>query len=208
MTTTQFPLDGLSGVQQQHVRHALACLECARDPLDPRHYPALSDPALRAVLDKCLDLTGRALIAHPDGTYLTGFADDICARLAHEGLGVLPPTERAVLALVLLLSVAMPRAAGVNTGTRWTDGEPVSKADLHKCRIPDGRVDAALTRLGHLGLVAYAGRRQRRGGPQLDRLTPAQSNQLWEDLVLIAAPDSMESAVIRRNRARALGDSA
>lgn len=210
MTSSLTPvsLAALPAGQQQQVCHALACLEIAGEPLEARHYPALLDPALRRTVELCLDLAGRALIARSDGTYMSGFADDICARLAADGIGVLRPTERAVLTLVLLLSVAVPRAAGTNTGTRWTDGEPVRKTDLHKCRIPDTRVDAAVTRLRYRGLIAYGERKHIVGGPQLDRLTPAQSERLWEDLILIAAPHSMDAAVIRRRRERNLGASA
>lgn len=202
---SQVSLAALPAGAQQQVRHAIACLETTSEPLEARHYPALLDPALRRTVELCLDLAGRALIARPDGTYLSGFADDICSQLAADGIGVLPPVERAVLALVLLLSVAVPRASGVNSGTGWTDGEPVRKANLHKCRIPDTRVDTAVTRLRYLGLIAYGEKKHIVGGPQLDRLTPVQSQRLWEDLILIAAPHSMDAAVIRRRRERNFG---
>jgi hypothetical protein len=42
-------------------------------------------------------------------------------------------------------------------------------------------------------------------GPQFQRLTDARNELLWSNLVLLAAPDSLLAAAIRRRAATATG---
>ena len=114
---------------------------------------------------------------------------------------MLPPADRAVLILILLHCVAIPRAAGRIRGDGWLDAEPVTKTELHKSQIADYKIDNAVSRLRDAGLIRYGPQRSILPGPQLARLTPAASARLWEELVLVASPHGAMADVIRRRRA-------
>lgn len=202
--TTAYPTPTLAEEppgRQADILLAIAAVESSRGPVLARHLKGLIDPSLRRVVEACLNEAGRTLVPSQDGlAFASGFRDDITEALVARGHGVLSADDRAVLALVLLLSVAVPRARGSNKGTGWTDGDVITVDELKRSQIPDYRVKESLSRLRNLGLVAYGGNHQIRPGPQLDRLTPAASGRLWEDLILIAAPDSVEALHIQTRR--------
>jgi hypothetical protein len=170
---------------------AAALLEQAAEPVPTARLPA--DPAVWAAVEEILDHFGRVAIpvgdpAHPQG-WTTGYADDIIDRLAAEGTGVLHPTDRAVLALVLLFGVAIPATRGQRPEP-WSAATPIPRSQLLDCRgVPNTAIRDGIRRLHLLGVI-----RDQRGhgitpGPALDRLTHAQRARLEEDLLLVTAPN-------------------
>lgn len=192
-------LDELPAPRQADVLAALAAVETAGAAVPKSEFRALADPALRASLSRCLGEAGRVLLS-VSGGYLSGYDNTVAACLATQGIGVLPEEDRAVLILILLHCVAIPRAAGRIAGNGWLDAEPVTKTKLHKSQIADYKIDNAVGRLRDAGLIRYGPQRSILPGPQLARLTPAASARLWEELVLVAAPHGAMADVIRRRR--------
>lgn len=192
-------LADLSPTRQGEVQAALAAVETADAPVPAAAFRALQDPTMRSALEGCLSEAGRVLLCLPGG-YLSGYDDGVAERLARDGLGVLPPDDRAVLALVLLLCVAVPRSAGQVSGTSWLDAKPTSYLELDRSQIPNTRVRESVRRLRHCGLLRFGARKQILPGPQFARFTEATSDRLWEDLILLAAPSGVLADVIRRRR--------
>lgn len=188
--------------QETDVRAALAALETARDPVPPEAFRALADPSLRAEVASRLRSSGRALLT-ADGAYISGYDDSIADRLAAEGLGVLEPTDRAVLTLVLLLTVAVPRAKGRISGTDWTQAEATSVEELALNRhLSKQAIRASVRRLRAAGILRPGQRAPLAPGPQFLRLTQQRGARLWEELVLLCKPGGMMADVIRRRRRR------
>jgi hypothetical protein len=147
-----------------------------------------------------LTTAGRVLVETGTG-YTSGYDDGIADRLAEEGIGVLPPDDRAVLTIVLLFSVAIPRAEGkLAPEAPWTLGHPVRRERLHGTQVPKGVVKAALQRLQDAGITRNVGDSVRLG-PQFDRLTQAMSTTIFEELLLLADPRGPLADAIRRRRA-------
>ncbi|MDI5973510.1 hypothetical protein POF50_029920 [Streptomyces sp. SL13] len=169
-------------------------------------FPSIGRGAAVQGVEEVLAASGRMLLGVGEG-FLSGYDDTVRARLADEGVGVLPREDRTVLTLtlVLLFSVAVPRAGGsVLPPALWTQGEPVSRERLKESAVPDGVVDAALNRLAAADLVRTTGS----GivlGSQLLRLTPAAQADLFEELVLLAEPKGVMAESIWRRRAHAAG---
>jgi hypothetical protein len=196
-------IEQLGETEQALVRAAVAAVENAEEPVREHEHRALREPELRDCVRRCLDEMGRVLLRTGLG-YTSGYADDVRAAFAELGTGILGFAERAVLILVLLHSVAIPRAKGRITGSGWAQGDPVDREQIFDSKVRDTDVRAALTSLISRGLVRTSGRnRQLLPGPQLARLTPAASAQLWEELVLLAEPDGVLADVIRRRRSTA-----
>ena len=189
----------LAPTRQADVLAALAAVETADAPVKGAHFRALLDPALRTVLAGCVAETGRVLLKVGDG-WLSGYDDQVGELFATQGLGVLPEDDRAVLTLVLIHCVAIPRANGHLTGNSWLDAEPMPRTELSKSQIPENRIRASLQRLRDAGILGYGERRSIRPGPQFLRLTPSVSEALWQNLILLAQPDGVLADVIRRHR--------
>jgi hypothetical protein len=192
-------LTALPSARQADVLSVVCALETATGPLPATAYRALAEADLREVATGLLAAAGRILISV--GTrYTSGYDDQISDRLAAEGVGVLLPGDRAVLTLVLLFSVAIPRAEGkVAPEASWTGGRPVSRERLRGTKVPNPVIKAAIQRLLDAGIIREVGP----GlvpGPQFDRLTPAMSAALFEELVLLAEPEGILSDAIRRRR--------
>jgi hypothetical protein len=192
-------LTALPPARQADVLSVVCALETATGPLPATAYRALAEADLREVVIGLLAAAGRVLI--PVGTrYTSGYDDQISDRLAAEGVGVLLPGDRAVLTLVLLFSVAIPRAEGkVAPEASWTGGRPVSRERLRGTKVPNPVIKAAIQRLLDAGIIREVGP----GlvpGPQFDRLTPAMSAALFEELVLLAEPEGLLADAIRRRR--------
>ncbi|MEV4905676.1 hypothetical protein AB0N46_13605 [Streptomyces albidoflavus] len=187
--------------RQADVRAAVCAVETARWPVPASSLRALAEVPLRRVVEEMLAATGRVLLAVGDG-FVSGYDDAIRTRLAGEGVGVLGREDRAVLTLVFLFSVAIPRARGGILGqTLWTEGVPVSRDRLKDSAVADGAVDDALARLATADLVRFKGA----GvvlGPQVLRLTEASQAALLEQLVLLAEPGGALAESILRLRAR------
>lgn len=192
--------DQLSAGDQAAVTAAVAAVELADAPVPSDAFRALADPTLRRAAAEVLADAGRQLLS-VDGGWLSGYDDAVADRLVEEGVGVLAPTDRAVLALVLLHTVAIPRAHGRLEGARWTDAEPVDVDELAKSRaLSKQAIRASVRRLRSLGVLRQGHRPPLAPGPQLDRLSPERSRRLWEDLMLLCQPDGMMAAAIRRRR--------
>ncbi|MFD7966710.1 hypothetical protein ACFV5J_38600 [Streptomyces zaomyceticus] len=193
-------LDALPHNRRADVRAAVCAVETTMLPVRPAHYRALAETPLRVVVEQVLAASGRTLLAVAGG-YLSGYDDDIRQRLAHEGIGILPRDDRAVLTLVLLHSVAIPRASGTAVPDQpWTRGTPVPVHELKGCQVPDGVITSALQRLVDADLVRHT----KTGyvlGHQFLRLTKSAGSQLFEELILLADPAGPLAESIRRRRA-------
>ena len=149
--------------------------------------------------------------------WTSGYRDDITARLT-AGENSLPVTDRAVLTLVLVHSVAIPRTEGTLTGDSWVDGTPAPVDELQRrTQLPRGELRQSLSRLRAAGLVRVVPARPRPAsagllgsglpgtaylpGPQFHRLTETARRRLQEELILAAGPDTPLAAAIRRRRA-------
>ena len=197
-------LSTLSEALRVEVLAAAAAVDVADEPVPAQAFRALADPALRAAVDEALSAAGRCLVAHETG-WLSGYHDDIADRLVAEGLGVLEPKDRAVLALVLLHTVAIPRARGRIESEDWTVSVPTTVEELERSRSLSGTdIRRALRRLRTLGVMRYGHRSAIAPGPQFLRLTQERNARLWEELVLLCRPEGMLAQVIRRRRAERL----
>jgi hypothetical protein len=195
-------LDRLPERDREAAISAAALLEQAAEPVPAARLPV--DPAVWAAVQEILDRFGRVAIPvgdpeHPQG-WMTGYADDIAERLAAEGIGVLDPADRAVLALVLLFCVAIPTTRGQRPEP-WSAARPIARSQLLDCRgVSNTVIKDAIRQLHLLGVI-----RDQRGhgitpGPALDRLTRAQRARLEEDLLLVTAPDDPLVLRIRQRR--------
>ncbi|MEU4626892.1 hypothetical protein AB0G04_43830 [Actinoplanes sp. NPDC023801] len=201
-------LASLTDRQRENVEAAYALLEHSREPVHRQELPALHDPTSRERLEQLLRRTGRTLVAVDDVRFTSGYDDTVTAELTADGWQPLTPTERAVLVLVLVYSVAIPRSEEQLSADTWTSGFLTTETDLLKDgKVPAGAGKAALSRLVNCGLLAR--RRDRAGGeggyvpgPQLLRLTPAARSRLQDQLILAAAPNHPLAAAIRERRNR------
>ncbi|WP_235995539.1 hypothetical protein [Nonomuraea montanisoli] len=118
------------------------------------------------------------------------------------GLG---EAERAVLTLVLVHSVAIPRAEGVLPEDTWLSPHPTPVEELRRhTQVPIGELEAALRVLRHAGLLAQVKAGEEAGGyvpgPQFHRLTPAARRRLQEELILAAGPHTPLATAVRARR--------
>jgi hypothetical protein len=196
---TESPLDGLPAQRHAEVMAAVAAVESAERPVPHYAFRALAEAPLRLVVERVLAEAGRVLLATEAG-YLSGYDDAVVDRFAEEGIGVLPPDDRAALTLVILFAVAIPRAERPVAGdAAWTLADPVSRERLKDSRLKDGVIDAAIRRLRDARIVTV-GPRGIAPGPQFNRLTPAASARIFEELVLLAEPTGSLAEQIRRRR--------
>lgn len=197
-------LDTLGEAARVEVLAAAAAVDAADAPIPAQAFRALTDPALRATVDGVLSMAGRCLVQHDSG-WLSGYRDDIADRLVEEGLGVLDPKDRAVLALVLLHTVAIPRARGRIESENWLLSEPTTVEELERNRhLTSTDIRRSLRRLRTLGVLRQGHRAAIAPGPQFLRLTCERNARLWEELVLLCRPEGMLAQVIRRRRAQRL----
>lgn len=194
-------LKTLSEGARAEVLAATAAVEVADAPVPSEAFGALADPALRAAVEEALSAAGRCLVRHDSG-WVSGYRDDIADRLVERGLGALKPIDRAVLVLVLLHTVAIPRARGRIDFEDWTVSEPTSVEELERNRnLNAADIRRSLRRLRTLGVLRYGHRSAIAPGPQFLRLTQERNMRLWEELVLLCRPDGMLANVLRRRRA-------
>jgi len=205
-------LEPLGDTQRDALVAAWAALEYGSEPASEAALPALRDAALRHLLDQMLRRSGRTLI-HA-GTYLwtSGYRDDIAAELAANGWGILPPLEGAALTLVLIYSVAIPRAEGRLAEDNWLSPHPTTPTRLRKLSQVHGqrRLSDALQWLRAAGLVrAVRGADPEMAGasyvpgPAMHRLTPAARQRLLENLILAVGPDTALAMAITVRRSLA-----
>jgi hypothetical protein len=198
---TATPLHDLPAARQADVLAALAAVETADAPVPSTAFQTLADGALRAALEDLLTQAGRVLL-EIGGGFLSGYDDCIAERLAEEGVGVLPPDDRAVLALVVLHTIAILRARGtIPPGADWSVAEPVERSRLRDSRLAERTIDGALRRLRDAGILRPGQRPPIAPGPQFARLTPTASGSLFEELILLCEPDGALAEAISRRRA-------
>jgi hypothetical protein len=186
------------------VLDAIAALEVAEGVVPAAAFPALQDPALRSAVTQRLGACGRVMISAGPG-WVSGYDDEVADTLADLDVGVLSPTDRAVLALVLLRTVAIPRARGELSGNAWVtpDGaRPTTVAELnHNRHLTKKQITESLRNLRTLGLLRPGHRSGIVPGPALYRLSRQRAAWLWEDLLMLAAPDSSYARVLHARRA-------
>ncbi|GAB2500672.1 hypothetical protein [Nocardiopsis aegyptia] len=193
-------LEDLAPDQRTRVLDALAAVETYDLPVPEVDFAALSDAGLRAHIEACLHAQGRVLIRHEGRGYTSGYADPVTDALVREGPVCLDKEERAVLAVILLRCVAMPRSLNRDVGKTWLDAVPTTRRELKESQCLNRIVDGVLPRLYERRLIRYVG--QGRGGivpgHQFARLTQAASDRLWDHLNLVCEPDGLMATHIRR----------
>lgn len=196
--------DDLLGAYDERRRAELVAafmvVEHAAEPVQEARFAALRDPALRRTLGEMLARRGRTLIQHRE-RWTTGY-DDEAASGSAPGLG---ESERAVLTLVLVHSVAIPRAEGLLPEDSWLSPHPTPVDELRRhTQLPIGELESALRTLRHAGLLTQVKAGEEAGGyvpgPQFHRLTPAARRRLQEELILAAGPDTPLAAAVRARR--------
>jgi hypothetical protein len=202
-------LHPLGDKQRDALVSAWAALEYGAEPASEVALPALRDAVLRHLLDQMLQRTGRTLVHAGAHLWTSGYRDDIAADLVMNGWGVLPRLERAALILVLIHSVAIPRAEGRLVGDDWHSPHPTTPTQLRKLSQVHGqrRLSDALQWLRAAGLVRMvrSADRETAGasyvpGPALHRLTPAARQRLQENLILAVGPDTALATAITVRR--------
>ncbi|MEU7744008.1 hypothetical protein [Nonomuraea sp. NPDC049158] len=189
---------------------AFMAVEHGAEPVPEARFGGLRDPALRHTLGEMLARRGRTLIQHRE-RWTSGYDDayraeptpaTTAAAGSAAGLG---ESERAVLTLVLVHSVAIPRAEGLLPDDTWLSPHPTPVDELRRhTQLPIGELEAALRMLRHAGLLTQVKAGEEAGGyapgPQFHRLTPAARRRLQEELILAAGPHSPLAAAVRARR--------
>lgn len=213
----------LSDRHRDEVLAAFAAVENSPEPVKEAPLPGLNDATLRRCVQEMLELVGRTLVRVGQNRWISGYRDENVARVtAHSG-NPLPAIDRAVLTLILIHAVAIPRTDGTLAGDgwmrdSWVDGIPVPIEELQRrSQVPVGELQLSLSRLRAAGLVRVIAARSRPGttpqsrayapGPQFHRLTDAAKRRLQEELILAAGPDTPLAAAIRVRRERQEGGS-
>ncbi|HET9657161.1 MAG TPA: hypothetical protein VFP72_17545, partial [Kineosporiaceae bacterium] len=141
---------------RDEVLAAFAALEHSWQPVHEAQLLALRDATLRRSLSDLLHALGRTLVAVGPNRWTSGYADDVAAVLAAEG-PQLPVPDRAVLVLVLVHSIAIPRSQGSLDPDSWASSHATPVEELLRySQLPRGEVRAALARLRAAGLVQLA----------------------------------------------------
>ncbi|MGH3712041.1 MAG: hypothetical protein ACRDT4_01030 [Micromonosporaceae bacterium] len=200
-------LSALSERNRDELIAAWAAVEYARVPVDEAGFAALRDPAARQVLDNVLRRTGRTLVRVDGRHWTSGFRDDTRAALVLRSWGVLSTYERAVLTVILVHSVAIPRAEGQLVEDSWVSARPTSVAELKEhTQLARGRLSDALQRLRAADLIRQVkGPKGSTGaayapGPQFHRLTADARRVLQEELILAAGPGTPLASAIKAAR--------
>ncbi|MFG1706734.1 hypothetical protein ACFLIM_26445 [Nonomuraea sp. M3C6] len=199
--------DDLLGAYDERRRAELVAafmvVEHAAEPVQEVRFAALRDPALRHTLSEMLARRGRTLIQHRE-RWTSGYDDTVTADVSDRetSLGV---SERAVLTLVLVHSVAIPRAEGLLPEDSWLSPHPTQVDELRRhTQLPIGELEAALRTLRYAGLLAQVKAGEEAGGyvpgPQFHRLTPAARRRLQEELILAAGPNTPLATAVRARR--------
>lgn len=196
------PPAGPVGVNETAIRAAVTALENAHGPVARSDLGMLADPVIRRAVENALIACGRSLILTPKGSWTTGYSDPVAAALVREQVGTLRSEQRAVLALVLLRAVAIPRAQGRLDGAWTSSSHPVTLDELAANRqLNRSRISNALQELRAAGYVSTAPSGGYILGPAMSRLSPASVQALWEDLIVLTRPGGYLAERIRSRRA-------
>ncbi|MFC5819794.1 helix-turn-helix domain-containing protein [Nonomuraea harbinensis] len=196
-------LSGYDERRRAELVSAFMVVEHAAEPVQEARFAALRDPALRRTLAEMLARRGRTLVQQRE-RWISGYADDL---VRDEPPGGGPgESERAVLTLVLVHSVAIPRAEGLLPEDSWLSPHPAPVDELRRhTQLPIGELESALRALRHAGLVTQVKAGEEAGGyvpgPQFHRLTPEARRRLQEELILAAGPDTPLAVAVRARRA-------
>ncbi|MFJ2030024.1 hypothetical protein [Streptosporangium sp. NPDC087985] len=179
---------------------AFMAVEHAAEPVHEARFSALRDPVLRRTLAEMLQRRGRVLIQDREA-WTSGYAPEVAAETGT----TTGEAERAVLVLVLIHSVAIPRADGLLPADSWLSPFPAQLEELRRhTRLPIGELETALRTLRHAGLVTQVKAGEESGGytpgPQFHRLTPQARRHLQEELILAAGPHTPLAAAVRAKR--------
>jgi DNA-binding transcriptional ArsR family regulator len=200
----------LSERHREEVLAAYAALEHSAEPVHEVLLLALRDATLRRSLEQLLHEIGRTLVKVSASHWTSGYRDDIRRELTRTGWNPLEQIDRAILTLVLVHSVAIPRSEGGLDADTWTSPHPTPPDEIFRhSHLPREETRTALGRLRAAGLVQID---RRRGtgyvpGPQFYRLTPDARRRLQEELILAAGPDTPLAAAIRIRRLHQQGES-
>jgi hypothetical protein len=205
-------LEGFDERRRAEVVAAFMAVEHAAEPVQEGRFSALRDPVPRRALGEMLARRGRTLIRHKD-RWTSGYDDEVAAALAGDGRpdggraaqAAVGEAERAVLVLVLVHSVAIPRAEGTLAEDTWLSPYPTPVEELRRhTRLPIGELDSALRTLRQAGLLTQVKAGEEAGGyvpgPQFHRLTAAARRRLQEELILAAGPHTPLAAAVRAKR--------
>ncbi|MGV9308058.1 hypothetical protein ACWDLG_32185 [Nonomuraea sp. NPDC003727] len=193
-------LDAFDERRRAELVAAFMAVEFAAEPVQEARFAALRDPALRRTLGEMLARRGRTLIQLRE-RWISGYDAGVAARAG----STLGESERAVLTLVLVHSVAIPRAEGLLPEDTWLSphATPVEELRRHT-QLPIGELEAALRTLRHAGLLSQVKAGEEAGGyvpgPQFHRLTQAARRRLQEELILAAGPHTPLAAAVRAQR--------
>src|SRR5512144_1898662 len=117
---------------RDEVLAAFAALEHGAHPVHEAQLFALRDATLRAALEAMLHEVGRTLVPVGPHLWTTGYRDDVAAALTASGVQPYPLVDRAVLVLVLVHSVAIPRSAGTLDRDSWVSTHPTGVEELYR----------------------------------------------------------------------------
>src|SRR5450631_2942546 len=112
----------LADLPERHrdeVLAAFAALEHGSAAVHEANALALRDATLRSSLHGLLHELGRTLVPAGPHLWTTGYRDDVAAELTADGWHPLPVIDRAVLVLILIHSVAIPRSQGTLDRDSW-----------------------------------------------------------------------------------------
>jgi biotin operon repressor len=195
------PPAGPVSIHDTLVRAAVTALENAQGPVARSDLGMVADPAIRHATESALADCGRTLILTPEGSWTTGYPDHIARTLAREQAGTLGKEQRAVLALVLLRAVAIPRAQGRLDGAWTSSSHPVTLDELAANRqVSRTKISEALQGLRAAGYIASTPSGGYILGPAMARLSSAGVEALWEDLIVLARPNGYMAERIRARR--------
>lgn len=198
-------LRNLDDAQRAQVVAAYVAVESAAEPVPEARLPALREPTGRRRVNRLLAQTGRTLVKTSTG-WTSAYTDEVMAALAAEPDCRLGVSERAVLTLVLIYSVAIPRSRNQLTDDSWLSPYPTPVEELQRrSMLGVKELDDAVRRLRLAGLLSQVKTTGDTAGgyvpgPQFHRLTPAARRRLQEELVLAAGPNSPLAAAIRSRR--------
>jgi biotin operon repressor len=172
------PPAGPVSIHDTLVRAAVTALENAQGPVARSDLSMLADPAIRHATGNALAGCGRALILTPEGSWTTGYPDHVAKTLARQQAGTLGKEQRAVLALVLLRAVAIPRAQGRLDGAWTSSSHPVTLDELAANRqLSRTKISDALQGLRAAGYIASTPSGGYILGPAMARLSPADAGR-------------------------------
>ena len=195
----------LSASRRDQVMAAVRAVETAARPLPAALFPALAEASLRHVVEDVLAASGRVLISSASG-FISGYDDDMAQRLAKDGIGILGSIDRAVLAFVMIFSVAIPRAEGeFPADAPWTTGRPVPDTFFKDSLLQNVDTDPAIRRLRDASLLHRVPGKGLILGDQFNRLTKQASTRLFEQLILLAEPGGSLAESIMRHREATAG---